>query len=64
MSLAMDLAAMCDMWRWNGTNGCHLAVFNVDVGLARHFMASLYLYRSIRGIGYANKKLLNGRQFS
>ena len=38
MSLTMDLAALCDMWIWNGTNGCHLAVFSEDVAFACHFV--------------------------
>ena len=38
MSLAMDLAALCDMWSENGTSECHLAVFSVDVALACHCM--------------------------
>ena len=34
MSLAMDLAALCDVWRSeNGTNGYHLAGFSEDVAL-------------------------------
>ena len=32
VSLAMDLAVLCDIYRGeNGTNRCHLAVFSVDV---------------------------------
>ena len=30
--LAMDLAALCDMWCWKCTNWCHLAVFSFDRG--------------------------------
>ena len=42
MSLAMDLAALCDIYDGeNGTNGCHLAVFSVDVAFAHHFEATL-----------------------
>ena len=37
ISLAMDLTALCDMWRWNDTNGCHLAGFGEEVAFARHF---------------------------
>ena len=37
MSLAMDLAALCDMWRWKWH---HLAGFSQDVAFARHFMAT------------------------
>ena len=39
MSLSMDLAALCDKWRENGTNGSHLAVFSEDVAFACHFVA-------------------------
>ena len=40
MSLAMDLAALCDMWRWNGTNGSHFPVFSEDVTFSHHFVAT------------------------
>ena len=40
MSFALDLAALCDMWRWNSTNGCHLAVYSEDIAFSRHFMAT------------------------
>ena len=36
MSLIMDLATLCDMWRWNGTNGYYLAAFT----FAHHFVAN------------------------
>ena len=39
MGLSMDLAALCDMRRWNGPNGSHLAVFNENVAFAYYFMA-------------------------
>ena len=60
MSLAMDLAALCDMWGENDTNGSHFPVFSEDVALACHFVATrmpstLPLYRSARGIGYDSK---------
>ena len=38
MSLAMDLVALCDMWRC--TNGSHLAVYSEDVVFACHFVAT------------------------
>ena len=40
MSLAIDLATVCDVWGENGTNGYHLAVFSVDVAFACHFVAT------------------------
>ena len=49
MSLAMDLAALCDMWRWNGINGCHLASFSIDVTFASRFVATFPPYRSASG---------------
>ena len=63
MRLAMDLAALCGMYRGqNGINGCHLAVFSLDVAFAHHFMAICLLptippYRNASDIGYASKKL-------
>ena len=37
----MDLTALCDMCGGeNGTNGHHLAVFNVHIALASHFVAT------------------------
>ena len=41
----------------NDTNGCHLAVFNVDIAFARHFMVP-HPYKSARGIGYTSKNNL------
>ena len=39
MSLAMDLAALCDICgAENGTNECHLIVFSFDGVFARHFI--------------------------
>ena len=42
MSMAKDFAALCDTVCGikNGTNGCHLAVFSVDVAFACHFVGS------------------------
>ena len=59
MSVAMDVAALCDM---NGTNGCHLAGFSEDIAFACHFVATcpsptLPPYRSVSGIGYVSKQL-------
>ena len=65
MSLAMDLAALCDMWRWKWhTNGCHLAVFIVNVAFARHFITTHPLppYRSASGIDYASKNYLKWQE--
>ena len=37
MNLAMDLAALCDMWGESGANACHLTVYSVDVAfIAMH----------------------------
>ena len=35
----MDLAALWICGGENGTNGCHLGVFSVNVAFARHSMA-------------------------
>ena len=41
MSSAMGSVALCDICVGeNSTNGCHLAVFSVDVDYACHFMAT------------------------
>ena len=41
MSLAMELAALCDLCGCqNGTNGCHLAVYSEDVTFACHFVGT------------------------
>ena len=40
VSLIMDLAALCDCGGENGTNGCHLGGFSVDVAFACHFVAT------------------------
>ena len=63
MDLAMDLAALCDLWSENGTNGCHLAGFSKDVAFSCHFVAihpppTLPPCRSDTGIGYASKKTI------
>ena len=39
MSVTMDLAALCDVWTCNDTNGIHLAVFSVDMAFSLHFVA-------------------------
>ena len=62
MGLAIDLAALCGIWRKNGTNSGHLTVFSLDIAFACHFIAThlpstLSPYRSASGIGYASKKL-------
>ena len=67
MSFAVVSVALCDSYvaiGENGTNGCHLAVFSLDVAFACHFMAThlpptFPLYRSTTGIGYGSKKLLS-----
>ena len=38
MSLAMDSAALCDMWGENGIDGSHLAVLSEDIAFVRHFV--------------------------
>ena len=40
VSLAMDLATLCDCGGANDTSGCHLAVFSEDVAVARHFVTT------------------------
>ena len=69
MSLIMDLATLCDMWRWNGTNGYHLAAFIIDVTFAHHFVANhpsstLPFYRSASGIGYTCKNAGDSASYS
>ena len=44
----------------NGTSGCHLTVFTVNVAFAHHFVAThpsttLPPYKSASGIGYTSK---------
>ena len=58
MSLALDLAALCDSE--NGTNGNHFPVFNEHVSFAPHVVATRPPppYRSASGIGYAIKNYL------
>ena len=53
--LAMDLATLCDMWRWkNDTSGCHLAIFSEDLAFARHFVVTHPPCRNASGIDYPN----------
>ena len=40
MILAIDLAALCDMWRSKRHNDCHLVVFSVNIAFVHHFMAT------------------------
>ena len=41
MRLAMHLAALCDIYRGrNGTNGCHLTAFSLNVAFAHHFVVT------------------------
>ena len=56
MSLAMDLAALCDMWGWNGSN---LAVFREDIAFSHHFITPCLLppNRSASDTDYTSKKL-------
>ena len=35
----MDLATLCDTWRWKYHQWCHLAVLSEDVAFAHHFVA-------------------------
>ena len=65
MNLSMDLAALCDMWRWKWQhNGSHLAVFSEDVAFSHHFVAPYLLppYKSASGIGYASKNYLKWQE--
>ena len=40
MGLATELTALFDICgAENGTNGCHLAIFSVDVAFAHYFVA-------------------------
>ena len=39
VSLAMDLAILCDMWSANDTSGCRLVIFSEDLAFACHFVA-------------------------
>ena len=59
MSLAIDLAALCECGGENGINRSHLAVFSEDVAFAHHCMAPCppTPYRSTSGIGYAGTRL-------
>ena len=57
MSLAMDLAICVICGGESGTNGCHLAVFTVDIAFAHHFMATrLPPIGVFSGIGYTSKR--------
>ena len=58
VSLAMDLATLCDIWSANDTSGCHLAVFSEDLAVARHFMATRPPSRNASGIDYPSKKTI------
>ena len=40
MSLAMDLAALCDMWRWKSHQWMPFVCFSEDIAFAHHFMAT------------------------
>ena len=62
MNLAIDLATLCDMCRWNGTDGSYLAVFSEDVDFTHHFVAThlppnLPPYRSVSDIGTPVKSI-------
>ena len=39
MSLTMDLAALCDMWRWKWHQWMPFTVFSEDIAFAHHFVA-------------------------
>ena len=63
MSLAMDLAVLCDCTGENDTNGCHLAVFSEDKSFIYHFvdtcpLSTLQPCRNASGIGYTSKNYL------
>ena len=62
MSLAMDLAALCDTYICggeDGTNGCYLAGFSKEIlTLCLPPTPTLPSYRSATGIGYTSKKTI------
>ena len=58
MSLVMDLATLYECVGRNGTNGCHLSVFSVDIAFVCHFAAPYPPYRSDCSIGYTSKKAI------
>ena len=67
MSLDMDLAALCDMWRWKWHQWKSFPYFSEYVDFACHFVATrqpftLPSYRSVSGIGYASKNYLKWRE--
>ena len=61
MSLVIDLAAYVICGGKNGTNGCHVAVFSVDVAFACYFVATHWPLTPLpirvlySGIGYTSK---------
>ena len=61
ISLAMNLAALCDMWRWKWHQWMSFGCFSEDIGFAHHFVASrlpltFQPYKRAIGIGYTSKK--------
>ena len=60
MNLPMDLAALCDIYRWKGHQWKWFGGFCEDVAFACHLVAlrpppTLSPYMSASGIGYASK---------
>ena len=66
MSLAMDLADCVICGGENGTNGCHLAVFSVDVAssLPLYGFPPFHLIEVLVVLATPAKIYLNGGQFS
>ena len=63
MTLAMDLL-LCVICRGgNGTNGCHLAVFSLDVAFSCHFVTLVATHLPPHshpiGIGYTLSKMVH-----
>ena len=62
VSLAMDLATLCDMWRWKWHQQMPFGCFSEDLAFAHHFVATrppltLPPCRSASGIDYPSKTL-------
>ena len=66
MSSAIELLLCMICGFENGTNGCHLAVFGVDVAFACHFVAinCLHPCRSACDIGYISENSKMAGNFS
>ena len=57
--MGMDLTACLICGGENGTNGCHLTIFGIDVAFVHHLVATCLPppCRSASGIGYTIKNL-------